>query len=87
MRSSMNPSTQDDWVVGVWTAVGLAIPSGWSLLVEIGVGVMGCTRFWSSRESQSSQAEISLARSVTISEKRHQVSKSGDPPNVSGKAR
>jgi hypothetical protein len=85
IRLSVNPSVRAVLPTGTRTAVSHAVPIGTSLGSMIGMGVTGWAGLGRTSESHSSHSEISFARLVTISEKRHQVGVLGDPPKVSRK--
>jgi hypothetical protein len=78
----MKPSTRLVAVVGTWTAMGRALAIATSGISRIGVGVTGWPGLRSLSESQSLHWLISLARSVTILEKLHQVGGLGESPKV-----
>jgi hypothetical protein len=73
-------------VVGTTTAIGCASDIGWLSGSLTGAGVIGCAGPLRVLGSQSWQRGVSLERSVTISEKAHQVGGFGDLPKVSWKA-
>jgi hypothetical protein len=79
MRSSMKPSTRLVAVVGIWTAMGRALATGTLGRSQIGVGLTNWSGLRSFAGSQSLHWLISLARSVTILEKLHQVGGLGEP--------
>jgi hypothetical protein len=82
MKLSILPVT----VVGMETANLRPLAKGRSVSKSFGVGVLGCPGLQRSKGSQS-QRGISFERSVTISEKLHQVGGFGDLPKKSRKAR
>jgi hypothetical protein len=86
IRSSMKLSVRAVTVVGMPTASGMARAIGTSSGSKIGVGVSGWAGLRSFAWSQSSQRRISFDRSVTNSEKAHQVGGFGEPPKVSRSA-
>ena len=83
IRSSMNPSVRAVPATGTRTAVSQALAIGTSAGSGVGIGVTGWAGLRRVSAFHSLQSDISFARSVTISEKRHQVGGFGEPPKVS----
>ena len=80
IRSSMKLSTLAVWVTGTQTAIGSACARGSELSDRVGAGVSRCEGLWSDLGSNSVQHANSLAKSVTVSENRHQDGGLGEPP-------
>jgi hypothetical protein len=86
-RSSMKLSTREVDETGIPTARGLARTKGTLSLSTSGLGVDPWAGLQRVAASQPEQSMSLLERSVTISEKEHQVGGFGDPPNVRRRAR
>ncbi len=82
IRSSIKQSVRPVVVRGMSNAMSYAAPKGISSGSSFGGGTVVRSGLCSVVVSQSGASTISLARSVTISLKLHQVGGLADPPNV-----
>ncbi len=82
----MNPSTRAVEESGTLKAVSLAGAKQGGSYRIVGMGVVGWSGLFSVDASHSVHRSNSFARSVTVSENRHQVGGFGDPPKVRRRA-